>query len=686
MTGVSDTDARDLPGTLPRARVRSLIALLLLASLPAGLAPEVGASMHALIGDMLPAGPYFSSLRPGLLYFVMPISVTSASILLMAPGLFIALARGRTRSWAEWLLEGFAWSLLLVSATAGAVQAVLGAPLSGRSFFGVVLTLAAAAALLLERRSARAESIPSPFAGASTAFALISVLVIPTLLAVALTPKIFWEAFNGDGAHAFESTRLLLHQALPFWSPVAGDVSSWPGMAGLVSVYQVSWFLRLFGENEAAVRLPLLMNLGLLFAALVAAIEAGRARLEIGVLGLLWGGVVSFGLVMSYSATYDPYCADMSMPGVMDTLVMVLLLAAAAAHAKRSLGWLFCWSLLALMTGPAGLFSLGAALVGLTLASWPPNWKRALPYAGALFGCLVALTIAPIFVGLFGFHAPGGEHGPIRFLSKFGFIATADVERIAWALLPAGIYPVVVAFAWRRSDELSRILLVVSAVLFAMYYVMGFVSLHYFVPVMLLPLVAFWRSFDSREFGMLAWGGCTAGVTLALFAGLPASSGIYTGTRTIGQRISVQGFPGYSTMAPEIFAASQRLEALFPKDMADEVPAEAYGGSPLAWLYYAERPTAASAGTNYVLAAASSPEPEGFQELYRDELAAVYVQDRSKWQEDRHLQPTNSNGQWVYQVDRNRLFNRGTASKRLGFFGPGHWVLRKLGMNKEPAQ
>jgi hypothetical protein len=387
---------------------------------------------------------------------------------------------------------------------------------------------------------------------------------------------------------------------------------------------------------------------------------------------------------MSYSATYDPYSADMAMPAVMDTLVMVIFLAAVVAFARQDTAWLVVWSLLCLMTAPAGFLQLAAALLGLLLSTRPMPWRSVIWHGLGLVACLTALAIAPGLLGLLGLQTPGSEHGPLRFLLKFGYLALADFERIGWALLPCGVYPAIALFQWRRADRISRVLIVVTGSLFAMYYVMGFVSLHYFVPVMVLPVAVFWRAHGGDDWGPLPWLACCAAAALSLWLALPASHAIYTGTRVVGQRIETVGFSGYARMAPLPFLASQRLEALFPKDMDPAVPEHAYGGSPLAWLYYSKQREISHearrklARPSYRLSHPASPRPWGVQEVHRDEVAAVYVYDEAQWQADRLSTPSTSKGKPVFAAARNRLFNHGEASERPGFFSPGEWLLGLL--------
>jgi len=634
--------------------------------------------MTALGSQVDPGNPYFLWLRPGLLYGLMPLCVLSTVVLVMSPGLLGVLLVNRIRTFEDWLLKGFAITLPLVSVSAGLVQTAIGRPVMGPTFVAVILALTCGVGLGLYRRVALGHAVSAEFFATLSIARVSSVMIIPLVFLIGLTPKFFWEAFNGDGAHGFEAARLLLYQGLPFWPAAAGDVSSFPGINDLIVIYPPSWFLRLFGETESAVRLPLVLCMPLLFAAIVSVVEADNTRrLPKASLALIWGAVVSFQLVMVCSATYNPYSADVAMPAVMDTLVMISYLAAVAAFIRAERRWVWAWTFIALLTSPANLVLLGMTLLGLLGSTRPRPYRTVLTHGAGLAMCLLAMSLITAGLSALGLPSPGGEHSPFALIRRFADVALADVNRIGWVVLPCGIYPIFGLFIWRRSDQMTRALILTTGGIFAMFYLMGSVSLHYFVPAMLIPVVVFWRQHtESLARGPMLV--CTLGVCLSLWLSLPATKSIYTASRTIGRQIEILGFTGYETMDPQVFAASERLTELFPTDGHPDVPERAYGESPLPLLFYAMHAPSRSAPKSYGLARSDFPRPRNADEVYRDETVAVFVYDTVRWQKDRTSKPEASRGKNVFAVPRNVLFYRGPDSQRLGFFSPGRWLARRL--------
>jgi hypothetical protein len=666
--------------TLTIRRARLLIGVLAVLSLPAFLASRIGPAASALVRQVDTANAYLSWVDPALLYLGVPLSVAGAVVLVMSPGLLGALALGRGRNLWAWLLEGFVLSLVSISVAAAAVQAWIARELTGAPFVLLVLLLAGVSAVLLYIRVARGAAVPWPLASPRSRLVLATCIAVPLVFLVALMPKFFWESFNGDGAHTFETARLLLHQPLPFWPPSAGAISLWPGVNGLTVQYVPSWFVRLFGETEAGVRIPLVMYLPMLFAAVAAVAEVGRREvLRPAAVAFIWGGVLSFALVMSYSATYDPYAADIALPAVQDAMVMIFFLGAVVAFIERDRLWLVVWTFLTLFTSPGSVPLLGLFLLAWFVSARPLPWRRSIIYGLGLIACLLIIGLIPSVLGILGVEMEGSEHSPVTlFLRQFEYMAVADFQRLAWLVLPTGIYTALGLFGWRGWDTLSRALTVLTVTLFGMYYVMATVSLHYFVPVMLLPLVIFWRKYGSGLLSPVQLSACGAGLAISLWFALPSGTGIYTATRTIGETIDVSSIEGYADMDPFAFRASSRLSALFPGDGRPEVPDDAYGGSPIAWMYYANRPEADRAPKNYVLAPADSELPPGAIEVRRDSVAAVYVYDADQWESDRRLKPQHSRGKAIYAVPRNVLLFRGADSERPGYFRARSWVGRLL--------
>jgi hypothetical protein len=666
---------------LTSRQVSTLLATIAVLSLPAWLAPTVGPAVTALATEIDVARPYLPNRDHLLLYVLVPLSIAGSFVLLMSPGLLAILAIGRGATLWQWVLEGYLVSLGVVSGATAALQAAIGRPVTGGLFIGLVLGLAATAGGMLLIRSARRLPVRSPFSTPASAWAVSALLVVPAVVAILLLPKFFWEAFNGDGAHTFEAARLLLHRTLPFFSPEAGVVSSWPGVPSMVVPYPASWFMRLFGPSEVAVRLPMLLCMPLLVAAVVAVAEAGRDRpVEPAGRVLIWGSVVSFTLVMCYSATYDPYLADPALPGPMDALAMVAFLAAVQSLVRGEPGWAVVWTLLTLMSSPAALV-LVAGTVGLTLLTrWPMPWRLTTKLGGALALCLAGLALVPWAVALAGSPPPGGEHDALRLLLRqFAYIALADFERFGWAFLPCGLYVGAGLLVWKRADLASRALIAVTLALFAMYYTMGTVALHYFVPVMLLPLAIFWREFRMADLTPVVRLASAASIGLAVWLALPASWAIHDATRRVGERFDVKTFASYHRHDPLALAATEQMSALFPMDMHEDVPDRLYGGSPLAWNYYAQRAAATDQPKPYRLDRSAAPVPDMAIRVASDRRAAVFVLDEAAWEADRRHQPSRSSGKAVFEVPRHVLFYRRGKSERPGFFAPGLWVLERAG-------
>ena len=665
---------------LSPARTARITGLMLLLSLGALLAPSVGADVTGLVRVVDFDAPYFASGRPALMYLLMPAAVLGAFVLVMAPGLLLALALGRGRDVHAWLVDGFVLSLLVLSACTAILQRFADAPLTGSAFVASCLGLTFLCGLLAIRRS-RIGQIPDPVPDRGAARVAALSLALPVLLVIPLAPKVFWESFNGDGAHAFWSARLLLSQSIPFFSPEAGTIADWPGVSGLTYPYVPSWFLRMFGEVEAAVRLPFFLLLPILHASIVSLTAAAGGKRP-GAHGqwLIGASLLSFALILVYSATYNPYMADMSMPGVMDLLVLVFAFAAYTAHARRERVWLASMVLLGLMTSPAALTMFGFMLLAVFATTRPLPWRRTLFEGLGLLGCMVLLSgLGWVFQAL-GTPAPGGEHGVIGLLREnYSVVSVVSVERFLYVVLACGIYPLWCFVVWRRADALARALMLVAIAQFAMYYVMGAAALHYFVPAMVLPVIAFWRVHGSGV-GPRPLALCWTGAAVCVFAALPASTAIHGATREIGEQIEVVG---YEPDDPAALDASLALFGLFQRMSHPSVPERRYGGPPIGWLYYAL--FTREPGTEPVYGLVRGGQATAREGLRIDEQgeAEARVYDEEAWRRMQTARPRSSLGRSVFLVPRAKLFAF-RATETWGAVRTGAIIERVTGSGESP--
>jgi hypothetical protein len=481
---------------------------------------------------------------------------------------------------------------------------------------------------------------------------------IPVALLVTLSPKFYWESFNGDGAHAFEAARLLLTQSLPFWDSAAGDIASFPSINSMMFVYPLSWFIRLFGGIEASVRLPFLLFLSLLFAATVAVIDQGRASpLRQREKALIWLALSTYAVIMSFSATYSPYSADIALPATQDTMQMTLFLGFLLAFLKGEKVWMSLFLGLTYLTSPNGLLILGFFLIAIALAWKPIPWTRLWLVTGGLVASLVITALAPALLSLLNLPAPGSEHGFQSLLWYFAFLQWEDWRRLTYVVLPTGILPALSMLWWRRLDHLGQALVILCLGYFAFFYVQAHISLHHFVPVMLLPLVIYWRSSisqDQRLHGKLLLP-LSILTAISFLLALPSHFNVDTSGRVVGSSIENKT-PGYDVSSPNVFKSSEILVHLFPFDWDPQVPQELYGGSPLVWNYYSHNRPEPISEVNYVIQIKSDPPPEGMHLIAFDGETSLYLGSEAIWETHRTISPPTPSGSQAYRIPRSILF------------------------------
>ncbi|MEQ1858250.1 MAG: hypothetical protein ABL963_17495, partial [Longimicrobiales bacterium] len=236
---IHDSRVADAGGPIPGAL--SFTAVVVLGSLPAVLGSAIPHSAVELVVQPGFEATLTQSASLLLVRVLMPLVAVSSCLLFLGPGFVLSTAFAR-RAGLEWhVLAGFVLSYPLVSIL-GAVLGDVGGTAFGLSV--LALTLVCGALGFVRGRAAGLGGVQLT---GLTPGRIAALLVVPCALASLLAPKFLWESFNSDGAHAFESARLLLVQAVPFWRPEAGEIAAFPGSNTFLFAYPVSWYIRLFG-------------------------------------------------------------------------------------------------------------------------------------------------------------------------------------------------------------------------------------------------------------------------------------------------------------------------------------------------------------------------------------------------------------------------------------------------------
>lgn len=626
--------------------------------------------------------PYFVPEHGLLLYLRAPLVALSSLLLCLMPGLFLAFASGAATRLDRWVLSGFGLSLAVVSLCAGILQAAMSQPLAGAGFLALLAGLAVVSFGIAWVRAGRQGTCPE-WERIDLEAVVMTVLVLCICMA-ALVPKIYWETFHPDGHQVLETSRRLLFQAFPFWPPESGD-ASFPGFTTMLFAFPGSWFVRIFGDSEAAARLPLFFYLAVLFFAILAAISR-----RIGRPGqiLIWLSLVTYLLVVGYSITYNPYHADLSSPATQDTLFVVCFLGFVLAFSQRTYGWLALWTVALYTCWPSGVMLAGLWCMA-TLAVWKQRPKQqVLVTIAAVAGCMIAARVLGHFLPSLGIPRPGGEHGwsslleerlniyQIGALLRLRFVwDPIFLKRWLWVAVPAGILPFACLALWRKQDELSRALTLTILGYFLFFYTQALVHVHYFVPVMLLPLVVYWRmepeSLPGRRRFYLAT--AAAGVS-ALILSWPANSRPFLTTRAIGSTIECR-LPGYDRQEPRVYNAFRLFLQAIPGGWEEGVPDRRFGVLPDVWVYYAHRSRLPGIPINYVLAGRQESPPPGATLLGSNEDAALYVLNPGVMEAQRNLRLPDRPGSRVYQAPRWTMLKKqqplsetlAEIRKRLGF-------------------
>jgi hypothetical protein len=306
---------------------------------------------------------------------------------------------------------------------------------------------------------------------------------------------------------------------------------------------------------------------------------------------------------------------------------------------------------------PNGVLLIAMWLLAVALVWKPRPWKWILTTGGMGLSCFIVLAIVQRVLSSDSFPTPGNEYGIVGILKRFAFLQITDWRRIGFMVIPCGILPALGLLAWRWQDRIARTITVVTILYFGFFFIQAHIALHHFIPVMLLPLVVFWRNNAGinphyRPAVLVSSG--IAGL-IALLISLPRHAGPDITARVLGVAIEDR-IGGYDTLEPASFQRSEILRHLFPYDWEPSVPSETYGGSPLAFNYYAHHRNGGSYNVNYVIQSISEPAPEDMRVVAQEHGAALYVRSDGVWQNHRAMRPPTPAGSDIYALPRGILF------------------------------
>lgn len=637
--GANDDPVADRPQALSFKRASLFVLIAGLASLPALL---VGGNVVGQVAGLYQLAaqpnPYFHPSYVGPLYLIVPVVVVSAFSLFLLPGAVLALALGQANRIESLLVWSFGYSLLLSIIGSTAAKLLFGEPTGLWHLMGLWLGFALAASLLLAYRVGQGHTLFWPLRDASDTRRLgwiVGGLFVGIIL---LLPKIFWENFNLDGIEAFEYGRSLTTSYLPRWEILGGAFGFYDNF--WLFAYANHWFITLLGPVEASVRLPFLLYLALLFAVVLLLIEHGQARkLAVVEEAVLWLGLALFAVVQAYNTTYEPFYSDLAETAVTDTLgVLVFLAAVYSLWAGRSF-WFVIFALMAYFATPGGLLLL-LLLGGFTFLSGPSQrWLQLRLIGAVVLACIVSGLLYEYVYVPFTLGDTASQFSSTNLLRRLYPPTFTEWMRVNALLFTTGLIPAFCLFLARRSDWRSWTLAGVGLGYFGILYLQSWSSLHQFTPVMVIPVVVFWRLYLGWKLQIQKWAvpALAATVTFCLVLSMPRHFQINLAVREFGQATEYR-VGDYERDYQAAAAGSGTLSELLPDAYRFAYPNQPWGADEYSWIYYATREKPSGTETNYLVQAAIEPPPAGFTQVANKDSLGVYVKDLERWQRDRDLE------------------------------------------------
>ncbi len=546
--------------------------------------------------------PYFIASDALFLYVWVPLVAVSASVLILAPGLLLALGIAQPEDRFEHvLLKGFTLSLFGVSTLAAIVQAISGIQMAGTAF--ILLT-----ALLCLPGIGLILGKPAPELFRGRRWDVAGMVLLPLLALLLLTPKFYWESLNDDGAHSLLSATLFITRGLPFWPPDSGPLTSYPNPKMMTEVFLQSSFIRVFGSSEAALRFAYLPGVSVLFGVTLAFIRAPDNRTTVWSVCGLGGGLLLFSFAMAFNPSYNPYFADIAMPMTREPLILLGVLGYILFFCDKKFGWMAGVSTLALCTAPNGILLIGFFLMAHLLLG------RFQPIKQVILGGLIALAVlmltslAMAVLEKTGLTGVSGEFSTGAILRRLRYVTIFDTHRFLFWLLPCGIFPGLTLLAWRWQDTLSRTLTLMTVAYVLFFYVQAYRILpHHFAPVILLPLIVFWRLRPVQAAPAPAFALALAGLACGAWLSWPETLRPFTVTRDLGQRIAIEIEADPFFDLDEIRVTPTLIRNAFPPVWSDAELQDQYVAGSVSVYIYARGPVPAGVTPNYFVRMESEP-------------------------------------------------------------------------------
>lgn len=634
-----------------RIRARFLCGVLLLATVWAGAL--LGRTLLTKVALLFPlkATPAFGGLPAPAIFWIIcaPLVVTAIVAMLLAPGVLWVLATGGAPRVMNASIKAFGAAFVLRS-VAGVFALQLAprvAPLTRfifvESFLAIPLTIAVFV-------RARRGNLIYPIVSSLERRRLFYLIATPAIFTISFFPKIFWQNFSDDGVEALEIGWSLATHALPMFPSPFVMTSLNEGMVAMA--YPVSWFASLIGPLEAAARLPITLYLPALIAVLFELIEwnSKRRLLRFEEWGIL-AAVGTWTVAMCLNASYDPYSADIASPAALETFTAVCLCATVLFIWSGEGLWILVFSAVGYLARPTEIMLLGWLAVATVLIGGRFRTSLLRRVALAFAACIVVYAIYErvILPSISGYSVRSSA------MNRLEYLTFSHFRRVLLVAFSSGIFPLLSLAFWNQQDDEARQLTIVSLGFLVFFYSQAFVTMHHFVPAMILPIVVLWRILSQQQ---ATWAAPAALIVaaLSLWISLPRDLALARIAGRIGCETSFRVGDYQGDWAAHRVALRSRkvLETLFARANGAHPETELLV-PPLSILYYASRCGSPLEKAQYVAQPIKALPPVGMVRVAYDSVTAVFVRDTLSWARERSSPPSTAWKSKIYEIPRTEM-------------------------------
>jgi hypothetical protein len=174
---------------------------------------------------------------------------------------------------------------------------------------------------------------------------------------------------------------------------------------------------------------------------------------------------------------------------------------------------------------------------------------------------------------------------------------------------------------------------------FGVLYLQAWTSLHQFTPVMILPLIVFFRLYLDLSRRLQKWllPILATSTAVCIWLSLPQHFQINQATRYFGYSTDYR-LGDYEDSYERVIQYGWSIYTLIPKDYRLQYPNQPWGADMHAVIYYAKREKPPGTDVNYVIQPAEYPPPPESNHVLAQDGFSVYVRSVEVWNRDRQQQ------------------------------------------------